>query len=59
MGKVPEIDEAQLKADTVLMFKEGGVLNVLDCVDTMQRCQIIILTKLNEILDEEKFKGNR
>lgn len=54
MAKVPELEEAQLKIDTIAMYKSGGIINVLDCIDTMRRCEIIILEKLNEILDNEE-----
>lgn len=51
---VPETEEAELKIQTIMMFKHGGVENVLKCVQTMQQVQIIILKKLNEILDNER-----
>lgn len=53
MKRVPELDEAELKVQTQLMFDRGGVINVLECVSTMQQCQVIILQKLNEILNEK------
>lgn len=55
---IPEIDEAELRVSTTLMYREGGIENVLACVSAMQKCQVIILTKLNEILDEERGKTN-
>lgn len=48
--KISELDEAELKVQTQLMFDNGGIDNVLACVSTMQKCQFIILEKLNEIL---------
>ncbi len=54
--KVPEFDEAELKVSTTQMYKQGGIENVLACVSIMQKCQIIILTKLNELLEEDKRK---
>lgn len=51
---IPESDEAELRVSTTLMYKEGGIENVLACIIAMQKCQNIILTKLNEILDAEK-----
>lgn len=53
---ISEIDEAELKASTTLLYKDGGIDNVLSCILTMQRVQIIMITKLNEILDEENKK---
>lgn len=47
------IDEAELRASTTLMYKHGGVENVLNCVIAMQKCQRIILLKLQEILENE------
>lgn len=47
---VPETDEAELKVQTVLMYKNGGIKNVLDCIVVMQKCQTIILTKLAELI---------
>ena len=54
--KLSEFDEAQLKVQTQNMYTAGGVMNVLECVSTMQRCMIVILKKLHEILEEEKRK---
>ncbi len=54
--KVPEPDEAELRVSTTLMYKEGGIENVLSCVSVMQKCQIIILNKLIELLDMENAK---
>jgi len=56
---IPEPDEAELKASTTRMYKHGGIGNVLSCVSTMQKCQIIILKKLNEILLEESNANTR
>ena len=57
---VPEMDEAELRAQTTAMYRHGGVENVLDCLIAMQRCQNVILAKLNEILEEEiDNAGNR
>lgn len=50
---VSEADEAELKVMTINLYKHGGAENVLACVSTMQKCQIIILKKLNEILKDE------
>lgn len=52
-NKISEPDEAELKVSTTVMYKYGGVINVLNCVLMMQKCQIIILKKLNELLNEE------
>lgn len=49
---IPEADEAELKVMTQLLYNHGGVENVLSCVSAMQKCSIIILKKLSEILDE-------
>ena len=51
MKQIPEVDEAELKVMTQNMYNEGGIFNVLECVSTMQKCQVIILTKLNEIIE--------
>jgi len=51
---IPEIDEAELKVATRMMYQRGGVQNVLNCVMAMERVQGIILAKLNEILDDEE-----
>lgn len=53
---IPVTDEAELKNMTVIMYKKGGVGNVLDCIDTMNKCQQIILKKLVEILEDEERK---
>lgn len=55
-SKIPEPTEAELRVSTANMFRAGGTLNVLQCVLVMQKCQIIVLKKLNELL-EEKFNG--
>lgn len=49
-------EEAEFRVMTTEMFKKGGALNVLDCVLTMQRVQIVILKKLQELLDEKTQK---
>jgi hypothetical protein len=48
------LDEAELKVMTQNLYNHGGAENVLDCVKTMNRCILIILQKLNEILDEKE-----
>lgn len=51
--RISEEHEAELKVQTQNMFNHGGLENVLACVATMQQAQIVILTKLNEILDAQ------
>lgn len=53
---VSEAEEAEFRVMTANLYKQGGAYQVLTCVSVMQKVQIIILTKLNEILDEEKKK---
>ena len=53
---VPEMDEAELRVSTAKMYREGGVMNVLACVSTLQKCQIIILNKLNELIELDNAK---
>lgn len=53
LNKISEPDEAELRVSTARMYQLGGVTNVLDCVLTMQKVQVIILKKLNEILEQE------
>lgn len=52
---IPEPDEAELRVGVTQMYKAGGVENVLACVIILQKSINIILSKLNEILDEEKM----
>ena len=54
--RISEEDEAEFKIMTKNMYENGGAFNVLACVSTMQRVQIIILTKLNELLKEDRAK---
>ena len=54
MNLISEVDEAELKVMTQNMYNSGGIDNVLECVSVMQRCQVIILQKLNEILIQER-----
>lgn len=49
---IPPTDEAELKVMITKLYKEGGVQEVLNCVKTMQECQVIILKKLKELLQE-------
>lgn len=51
--RVPEFDEAELKVMVQNMYNAGGAENVLQCILTMRECEIIVLKKLNEILDGE------
>lgn len=51
MDRISESDEAILKAQTQHLYNTGGADNVMACVYTMQRCQLIILQKLKEILE--------
>lgn len=53
-NKITEEEEAELKVMTSEMYRDGGWTNVLACINTLQKVQIIILTKLNEILEEER-----
>jgi hypothetical protein len=55
---IPPVDEAELKAMTRMMYKAGGIGNVLNCIDTMAKCQQIILAKLVEILSEDERASN-
>ena len=48
---LPALDEAELKIMTVNMYKFGGTENVLKAVQIMQECQIVMLQKLQEILE--------
>lgn len=48
-----EIEQAELRVYTQDMFDKGGTDNVLSCISEMQQCQIVILTKLNEILAQQ------
>lgn len=52
--KITEEQEAEFKVMTTAMYKHGGMANVLACVSTMQKVQIIILKKLNELIEAEK-----
>lgn len=52
--KITEEQEAEFKVMTANMYKHGGFANVLACVSTMQKVQIIILKKLNELIEEDK-----
>lgn len=54
MIKITEEQEAEFKVMTSEMYKHGGFVNVMACVSTMQKVQIIILKKLNELFEEEK-----
>lgn len=54
---VPITDEAELRVQTEVLYKQGGADNVLTCIATLQKCQIIILSKLNELLEEEIQSG--
>lgn len=51
--KLSEFDEAELRVQTQNMYAAGGAENVLEAVLTMQRCAVVILKKLNEILENE------
>lgn len=51
--KISEEDEAEFRVMTTNLYRESGVYSVLACVSTMQKIQIIMMTKLNELLDEE------
>lgn len=52
--EIPEVDEAELKVATTMMYRKGGVQNVLTCIAAMQKVQLIIMGKLAELLDEEE-----
>jgi len=53
--QISEADEAEFRVMTANMYKQGGAFNVLACVSTMQKVQIIIMKKLNELLEEERY----
>ncbi len=55
--KLSEEHEAELKVQTQNMFNCGGASNVLECISTMQQAQIVILLKLNEILERDNAKS--
>lgn len=48
------LEEAELKVETLNMYRAGGTLNVLAAVSMMFKCQQVILEKLDEILEEER-----
>lgn len=56
--KISEFEEAELRVGVENMYAIGGMDTVLTCVNEMQQYMIIILTKLNEILEAENKKGN-
>jgi len=51
--KLSELDQADLKFQTVNMYNTGGIANVIECLATMEECQLIIMQKLNEIILSE------
>ncbi len=51
--KISEDQEAELRVMTSNMYKAGGALNVMACISTISKVQLIIADKLNEILEEE------
>jgi hypothetical protein len=51
--KISETKEAELRVQTQMMYNKGGIDSVLGCISEMQQCQIVILIKLNEILDQQ------
>lgn len=54
-----EFEEAELRISTQVLYEKGGIDNVLACVCEMQRVQVVILKKLNEILEnEQKSRSN-
>ncbi len=57
-NRISEDQEAELKVMTTNMYKAGGVLNVMACISTIGKVQLIIAKKLNEILTEES-NGHR
>lgn len=52
--KISEADEAEIKVMITNLYKSDGVYAVLASVQTMQKVIIIIMRKLNELLEEEK-----
>jgi hypothetical protein len=52
--KISEVDEAEIKVMITNLYKSDGVYAVLASVQTMQKVMIIIMKKLNELLEEEK-----
>lgn len=52
--KISEADEAEIKVMITNLYKSDGVYAVLASVQTMQKVMIIIMKKLNELLEEEK-----
>lgn len=53
-SELTPFEEAELKVETINMYRAGGILNVFSAVTMMGKCQLIILKKLNEILEEER-----
>lgn len=53
---IPLPDEAELRVSTTQMYRAGGAASVLHCVFAMQKVQLIILTKLNELIDLDQAK---
>jgi len=54
--KISEADEAEIKVMITNLYKSDGVYAVLASVQTMQKVIIIIMKKLNELLEEEKLQ---
>lgn len=46
-------EEAELKVQTMNMYKYGGASNVFSAIIMMTKCQTVILNKLLEILESE------
>lgn len=53
LKRISEEDEAELRVMTLRMYEEGGMENVLDCLDTIYHVQEIILDKLDELIHEK------
>ncbi len=54
LRKLTPIEENQLRLDTTAMYEYGGISNVLASVHMMTQCQLVVLEKLGELLEEER-----
>ena len=55
LKRISEIDEAEFKVMVTKLFRNEGVYGVLACIHTMREVEIIMLRKLNELLEEERY----
>jgi len=55
---IPLPDEAEFKVQIKNLYKDGGLIAVLNCLQTMTEVQVLLVKTIKNVIIEEAMKQN-